>query len=675
MKFKAFYLFTVIALVFGMLATPVSVSAAPKPPDAKPIDIGPELREWEATPDRISGSLGEADAEAAEAAAAGTDLSECTLDTKYFLALDDYQGRYVVTAYNLVADGAGAQIWVQANLAWPAGDPRPTPVITCEQVSYMLGEFEGNILPTETDFFGPPMPLDGSYAYLPSLLGLPDDYYYDEAGRTIIMVSNVRDDQYYDPTYPYYIAGFYSPSYEVYFDRNIITIDSLDWANRTGPDGTRPYLYEGTVAHEYQHLLHDDYDSDEDTFVNEGMSDLAEYLTGYGHPDSHVAETAQKPENSLVVWEDQGDLEILSDYGHAYLFQYYLMEKYGRGFIQAEFHNQGNGMAGIDDTFSEMGINKTFAETYHDWAVALLIDSNKYQGQYGFSTFDFKLDIGTPAAPNPEAYDKPGAPPWGTDYIWLDVDKKDVQKLIFNGVEYSMFPTSWTSDGEVLWSGTGDLVDNWAIFEATGGGTLTFDTLYDLEDYWDFGFVQVSTDGGYTWTSLANEYTTGDYDPNALPKVIENLPGLTSYITAWMPMSYDLSAYAGQDILIAFRLVTDWATHYDGWYIDNVYVDDTLISDGTDASVFKDLTEIIPINNDFTVTFVSMKPRGNGNMEQIRTIKLSEATEEGWAATSSLFKNSRQVAMLVTYDAPEGITTYADYSIDFVYKTKGPKKK
>ncbi|WP_075062765.1 choice-of-anchor J domain-containing protein [Ornatilinea apprima] len=675
MKFKAFYLFTVIALVFGMLATPVSVSAAPKPPDVKPIDIGPELREWEATPDRISGSLGEADAEAAEAAAAGTDLSECTLDTKYFLALDDYQGRYVVTAYNLVADGAGAQIWVQANLAWPAGDPRPTPVITCEQVSYMLGEFEGNILPTETDFFGPPMPLDGSYAYLPSLLGLPDDYYYDEAGRTIIMVSNVRDDQYYDPTYPYYIAGFYSPSYEVYFDRNIITIDSLDWANRTGPDGTRPYLYEGTVAHEYQHLLHDDYDSDEDTFVNEGMSELAEFLTGYGHPDSHVEEAAEKPENSLVVWEDQGDLEILSDYGHAYLFQYYLMEKFGQGFIQAQFHNQGNGIAGVDATLSELGIDKTFAEIYHDWAVALLIDSTKYQGQYGFSTFDFKLDIGTPAAPNPEAYDKPGAPPWGTDYIWLDVDKKDVQKLIFNGVEYSMFPTSWTSDGEVLWSGTGDLVDNWAIFEATGGGTLTFDTLYDLEDYWDFGFVQVSTDGGYTWTSLANEYTTGDYDPNALPKVIENLPGLTSYITAWMPMSYDLSAYAGQDILIAFRLVTDWSTHYDGWYIDNVYVDDTLISDGTDASVFKDLTEIIPINNDFTVTFVSMKPRGNGNMEQIRTIKLSEATEEGWAATSSLFKNSRQVAMLVTYDAPEGITTYADYSFDFVYKTKGPKKK
>jgi len=674
MKFKALYVFTVFALAFGMLATPVSVSAAPQPPDYKPVDVGPEIREWEATPDRIQGSPALAEEEMAEEEVAASSLSECILDTKTFLALNDYLGVYFFTPYYLVAEGDNAQIWVQSDLSWPAGDPRPTPEVSCEQVQYLLDEFEGNILPTETDFFGPAMPLDGSYSLLEAWGYFDPGYYYDEAGRTIIMVSNVRDEQYYDSTYPYYIAGFYSPTFEGYFDRNIITIDSYDWANRVGPDGTRPYLYEGTIAHEYQHLLHDDYDPDEDTFVNEGMSDLAEYLVGYGHPDSHVEETAEKPENSLVVWGDQGDLEILSDYGHAYLFQYYLMEKFGRSFIQAEFHNDGNGISGINATLSEMGINKTFADLYHEWAVALLIDSDKYQGQYGFSTYDFKLDIGTPAAPNPEAYDVPGAPPWGTDYLWLDVDKKDVQKLIFNGMEYSMFPTAWTSDGDVLWSGTGDLQDNWAIFETTGGGTLTFDTLYDLEDYWDFGFVQVSTDGGYTWTSLANEYTTDEFDPNAHPKVIENVPGLTSYITEWVTMSFDLSAYAGQDILVAFRLVTDWSTYYEGWYIDNVYVDGTLISDGSDASVFKDLSEILPTNNDFTVTFVSMKPRGNGNMEQVRTIKLDDSTEDGWVEVSKLIKNSRQVVMLVTYDAPEGVTTYADYSYELVYKTKGPKK-
>ena len=41
-----------------------------------------------------------------------------------------------------------------------------------------------------------------------------------------------------------------------------------------GASGARPYLYEGVFAHEWQHLLHDDYDGDEDTFVNEGCAEM-----------------------------------------------------------------------------------------------------------------------------------------------------------------------------------------------------------------------------------------------------------------------------------------------------------------------------------------------------------------------------------------------------------------
>src|SRR5690606_41465137 len=67
-------------------------------------------------------------------------------------------------------------------------------------------------------------------------------------------------------------------------------------------------------------------------------------------------------------------------------------------------------------------------------------------------------------------------------------DPKDVSHLVFNGVPFTSNPTAWTSDGDVLYSGSGNLLDNWAIFEATGGGTLTFDTSYDIEEAWDFGF-------------------------------------------------------------------------------------------------------------------------------------------------------------------------------------------
>ncbi len=491
-----------------------------------------------------------------------------------------------------------------------------------------------------------------------------------------MLVSNIRDENYFDSTYPIYIAGFYSPSYEAYFDRNVMTIDAYDWADRIGPDVARPYLYEGIFAHEYQHLLHDDYDSDEETFINEGMSDLAMVLTGYGESViGHLEDTADKPENSLVAWGDQGDLEILADYGQAFLFQYYLMEKFGRPFTQALFHNPGNGISGVNSTLSAFNIQKTFGDIYHDWSVATLIDSKTPGGTlYQFEGLDFKMNIGTPDAPNPEAFSTPGAPPWGTDYLWITGNPKDLAKFTFNGVDYSVFPTGWTSDGEALWGGAGDLLDNWAIFETTGGGTLTFDTIWDIEDYWDFGFVQVSTDGGYTWTSLANDWTTADFDPNAHPDIIANLPGLTSYVTDWQTLSFDLSPYAGQDILVAFRYMTDWATSYGGWYIDNVYVDDTLISDGSDASIFKDITELFPINNDFTVTFVGIKGTGSGNQYKVQTLKLNDMTEESRFELSKVLSWSDKAVMLVTFDAPEGFTGYADYSFDLVYKVKGPKK-
>jgi hypothetical protein len=507
---------------------------------------------------------------------------------------------------------------------------------------------------------------------LPGLIGAPPDYYADSAGRQVVLVSNIRDDNYYDPTYPLYIAGFYSPTFEIYFDRNVMSIDAFDWANRTGPSGTRPFLYEGVFAHEYQHLLHDDYDSDEETFINEGLSDFAEFLTGY-HPAlaGHIGPAASNPENSLVVWGDQGDLEILTDYGQAYMFQLYLYEQFGRGFTQALFHNAGNGLSGLQSTLDARHISRHFDDVVHDWQVAMLIDSKKPgSGRYNFVNETFHLNVGTPAAPNPEAFSTPGAPPWGGDYIWITGDPSELGQFSLNGLDYTTFPTGWTSDGSVLWGGEGDLLDNWAIFETDGGGMLTFDTQYQTEELWDFGFVQVSTDGGHSWTSLANAYTTTDHDPNAHPKIIENVPGLTGDSGGWVNMSFDLSPYAGQTILVAFRYITDWATFEAGWFIDNVMVDGTLISDGTDASVFMDITEVLPINNDFTVTFVAYR----GSQYNVVTLKLDELTETGMINLDRALQWADRVLMIVTFDAPEGFTGYADYSYELTFTDGGPKK-
>lgn len=670
MKSKLFATIIVLAMLLAPLSVPAS--ASPSLPDYKPVDLGPELRAWEATPERIAeapspGLLAEAEA---AADAEDTPYTDCVLDSKLWLSLDNYLGNYFFTTFYLVAESAGAELWVQADLSWPEDDPRPAPVITCEQAAYLVSEFDNNMYPIETSFFGLPDFHDGMNSLLAAWGYVDPDYYYNDSGRQVILVSNIRDDNYYDPTYPNYIAGFYSPTFEGYFDRNIMSIDSYDWANRVGPDGSRPYLYEGVFAHEFQHLLHDDYDSDEVELVNEGLSMFAEYLTGYVVGEDQYSTFQQYPENSLPVWEDQGGREIVADYGLVFLFQMYLMEKFGQEFIQAEFMNPDNGITSINSTLDMFNIQRDFADLYHDFKVAVLIDSKQGNWRYGFEALEVGIDIGTPDAPNPEAFDTPGAPPWGTDYIWIEGAPKDITKFVFNGVDLTSFNTGWTSDGDVLWSGTGDLLDQWAIFETTGGGVLSIDTIWDLEDYWDFGFVQVSTDGGQTWTSLEDNegYSTYDYDPNALPKAIENLPGLTSWLSEWVTLSYDLSPYAGQEILVAFRLVTDWATHYGGWWIDNIYMDGEVIFDGSSVEGFMDITELFPVDNDFTITFVGIKEKGNGNEYKVHTMKLDDITEEGIFELTKVLNWSDKAVMLVTFDAPEDFTGYGEYDYEIVYR-------
>jgi hypothetical protein len=680
MKHKHFSVLMILALLVGLLGSASLVGAAPPPPDYKPVDVGPELREWELTSDRI---VGEPPIEMLAPSGSGSSVSATAIvgEVKTWMALDNYCGYYYFKDYELRAVGDQAEVWVAVDLGWtiPPGtpicelkptDPRPVPVVTDEQVNYLLSEFDTNIHPTETAFFGPSDEHTGEYSLLEAWGYVPPGYY--DGDKLAILVDNVRDDNYYN-NFPLYIAGFYSPSFEGYFDRNVMSIDAYDWENRTGPDSARPYLYEGVFAHEYQHLLHDDYDSDEENFINEGMSMFAEYLTGYAVSEAQYEDFLEMPENSLVVWGDQGDDEILADYSNTYLFQYFLMEQYGTGFIQELFMNPENGISGVNSTLGGYpGQRKDFGDIYHDFASAVLIDSKQANYRNGFETLDLMIDIGTVDVPNPEAYDTPGAPPWGTDYIWID-GGEELGKFKFNGYDFTVYPTGWTSDGDVLYGGYGDLLDNWAIFEATGGGTLSFDTYWDIEDYWDFGFVQVSTDGGSTWTSLENPYTTYLHDPDGHPDILANLPGLTGWSGAWLNVEYDLSAYSG-DILLAFRYMTDWAFTYEGWYIDNVYVDGTLISDGSSTAPFKDISELFPVENDFTVSFVGIKEKSKGMEYKVHTMKLSDLAEEGLFELNKVLKWSDSAVMLVTFDAPEGFTGYAMYDYEFTYSNAGPKK-
>ena len=61
---------------------------------------------------------------------------------------------------------------------------------------------------------------------------------YTGAGdKTVTLVDNVRDDNFYDfPAAPTYIAGFFFSQFNELIDRNVMTIDAYDWLHRTGAE-------------------------------------------------------------------------------------------------------------------------------------------------------------------------------------------------------------------------------------------------------------------------------------------------------------------------------------------------------------------------------------------------------------------------------------------------------
>ena len=130
----------------------------------------------------------------------------------------------------------------------------------------------------------------------------------------------------------------------------------------------------------------------------------------------------------------------------------------------------------------------------------------------------------------------------------------------------------WTVDANppsapgdpALFSGAADLRDEAIVRPITvpsgGSPQLTFNAFWNEEQGWDFGFAQISDDGGSTYTSLACTDTTSDHDPDALPTAADNVPGFTGFSGDVQPQTCSLAAYAGRTVLLAFRAFNDPGT-------------------------------------------------------------------------------------------------------------------
>ena len=64
--------------------------------------------------------------------------------------------------------------------------------------------------------------------------------------------------------------------------------------------------------------------------------------------------------------------------------------------------------------------------------------------------------------------------------------------------------------------------------------------------------------------------------------------------TGFEPHCYDLSAYAGQTVLLGFRYVSDGGVNEGGLLLDDITVGGTLVSDGSSLDPFDSPSEIHP---------------------------------------------------------------------------------
>jgi len=646
----------VVIALLAIALVPAGTSAAPRSGGGR---LGPDIRELDPQAKHVlTLSPQEKKAIRTSAAAMPRQLAPPVVgEERFWVATDTTQGDYV-KAYTLRGIGTNIEVWVASDedeissgLDFPAGDCRNDGVrnvITDDQVNYLIDQFDTNMYPIESSSFSVAPPRDGSNAFLAKLLDLPKGYYKGPGDRIVTLIDNVRDENFYDTnnaTSQPYIAGFYTSFYDDLTNRLVMSVDSFDWLHRTGanppnapsPDPclnatARPFLYEGTFAHEYQHLLENYVDVDEVSWVNEGVSDYAQTITGYVDPripitqigfDSHIqgflgfnnvmtpANPIPRPggpENSLTLWGDQTDYptEVFADYGAAYSFMEYLAGRFGHPFLTALHLGPENGLDSLAALLNGVGSTAKPLDVVASWATMVAVDKSLDSG--------FTLTGGTPAEfrtptlnaeinwDNDQAFAGPGVPANGSDYVRLRdatdayLDVGDVDSIGFNGAsKLAKLPVQWKVDksppkggpSKALYSGKGDNIDRTIARRVqVHNGVLDVDMAWDTEEGYDYAYVQVSTDGGKKYKSV---HCTDSIDAPLGP-------GFDGSSGGFVSERCNLHKYAGDEVILAFRYVTDGGVILPGYWVGDVSLDGQSISNGTSLKGWKSLTQIHPVD-------------------------------------------------------------------------------
>jgi hypothetical protein len=335
-------------------------------------------------------------------------------------------------------------------------------------------------------------------------------------------------------------------------------------------------FYNGVLAHEFQHMIHWYNDRNEETWLNEGFSELATFLNGFDVGGSDWL-FADAPDTQLNSWPS-GPGAAGPNYGAAYLFTSYFLDRFGSDATQALVAHAENSFTSVEDVLQDEGSDLVYEDLFADWTVANLIDDPAIEdGRYGYDDIDLpSVDIETTYFAN--AYpvsESATVHQHGTDYIEL----QGRQPLSFNftgSTQVGLVDTTAHSGRYFWWSNRGDdsdmtLTRSFDLSEVTEA-TLSYWTWYDIEKDWDYAYVEVSTDAGETWNILSAPATV-DTNPNgnSFGSAYTGTSG-GGETPQWIREEVDLSDYAGQEVQVRFEYITDDAVNQPGLVLDDISI-------------------------------------------------------------------------------------------------------
>jgi hypothetical protein len=160
---------------------------------------------------------------------------------------------------------------------------------------------------------------------------------------------------------------------------------------------------------------------------------------------------------------------------------------------------------------------------------------------------------------------------YGIDYYTINCSGD--YTLNFTGSTVTgLLPADAHSGNYLFWSNMGNesdmaLTREFDFTGVSGPIDLSYWTWYDIEEDWDYVYLEASTDG-QTWEILKTPSST-DTNPSGQSFGW----AYTGQTGDWKQEQVDLSQFAGQKVQLRFEYITDAAINGEGFLLDDVQID------------------------------------------------------------------------------------------------------